>query len=71
MRAGGADGEGKDGEGGGGGEEAAAANLAVFFPSFTWVLRDFSLDLVDESGFSITPTEYMNSCLAQKPGWDE
>lgn len=41
--------------------------LANYFPSFLWVIRDFSLQLIDSSGNSITSKEYLeNSLLPQK-----
>jgi len=30
-------------------------DLANLFPSFLWILRDFSLQLVDDNGEQITP----------------
>ncbi|OQS01069.1 guanylate-binding protein, partial [Thraustotheca clavata] len=39
-----------------------------FFPSFTWVVRDFTLELVDEDGDPITPNEYLERALAPQPG---
>jgi AAA+ ATPase superfamily predicted ATPase len=34
-----------------------------FFPSFAWVLRDFTLDLEDEQGQPITSNQYLENCL--------
>ncbi|RHZ38683.1 hypothetical protein DYB26_015773 [Aphanomyces astaci] len=51
-----------DGQSGGGDE------ISSFFPSFTWVVRDFTLELVDEDGDEITPTEYLERALAPQPG---
>ena len=33
--------------------------LAALFPSFLWLVRDFSLQLVDDDGDTITPKEYL------------
>jgi hypothetical protein len=45
------------------------SEVSLFFPSFLWVLRDFSLDLVDEEGGAMTPREYLETCLAQQEGF--
>ena len=37
--------------------------LANLFPSFLWVLRDFSLQLIDDNGETITPKEYLEQVL--------
>ena len=37
--------------------------LSNLFPSFLWVLRDFSLQLIDDNGESITPKEYLEKVL--------
>lgn len=41
------------------------------FPSFIWVIRDFTLELEDEDGYDITPTQYLNTALEQSPGYDK
>ena len=33
------------------------------FPSFLWLIRDFSLNLVDKNGFPIEPKEYLEQAL--------
>jgi len=40
-----------------------------FFPSFFWVIRDFSLQLKDEQGEEITPNEYLENALTQQKGF--
>lgn len=42
-------------------EETSA--LGEYMPSFFWVLRDFSLRLVDKSGRNLTPDEYLEEAL--------
>lgn len=37
--------------------------LASLFPSFLWLVRDFSLQLVDDDGDTITPKEYLEKVL--------
>ena len=29
-----------------------------------WILRDFMLDLKDETGYQMTPDEYLENCLS-------
>lgn len=41
--------------------------LAEHFPSFIWVVRDFTLDLTID-GKSITADEYLENSLALKKG---
>jgi hypothetical protein len=48
-----------------------AINFHKVFPSFIWVIRDFALDLEDEDGYAITPTQYLNTSLEQNPGYDK
>ena len=45
--------------------------LAEYFPSFLWLLRDFSLKLEDLDGNKITEKEYLESALENKMGNDE
>lgn len=55
-----------DGDKGALSRTADEAEVSTFFPTFLWVLRDFTLDLVADDGFtSITPHEYLDECLAQ------
>lgn len=37
---------------------------AVYFPTFAWVVRDFSLQLKTQQGNSITPDEYLERALS-------
>ena len=46
-------------------------NFHKVFPSFIWVIRDFTLELEDEDGYEITPTQYLNSSLEPNPGYDK
>jgi len=46
-------------------------DYSVYFPSFFWVVRDFTLQLVDPSGAAITSKEYLERALAQQPGLSE
>ncbi|KAF0695788.1 Aste57867_13439 [Aphanomyces stellatus] len=49
-------------------DDAGGEEFSNFFPSFTWVVRDFTLELVDEDGDPITPNEYLERALAPQPG---
>jgi hypothetical protein len=40
------------------------------FPSFVWLLRDFSLELVDATGSEMSADEYLESSLESRPGYD-
>jgi hypothetical protein len=37
-------------------------------PNFVWVVRDFSLQLIDDKGVHITAKEYLENALAQQKG---
>ena len=52
----------------GGGDRSGADVLAPFFPKFTWLLRDFSLELVDVNGAAQTPDAYLEECLQPSKG---
>lgn len=41
-------------------------HLHSIFPSFLWLLRDFTLELVDEDGDPISPSEYLEQALAEQ-----
>jgi hypothetical protein len=42
--------------------------IAKYFPSFLWVVRDFSLKLLDTYGTAITSKEYFENALQQQKG---
>ena len=46
-----------------GDKETDPEELSNLFPSFLWVLRDFSLQLIDDNGENITPKEYLEKVL--------
>jgi hypothetical protein len=46
-------------------------SLADFFPSFLWVVRDFTLRLEDAEGRRISSTQYLENCLAPQAGFSE
>ena len=43
--------------------ETDPEELSNLFPSFLWVLRDFSLQLIDDNGENITAKEYLEKVL--------
>eukprot|EP00281_Chroomonas_sp_CCMP1168_P034621 CAMPEP_0206239688 /NCGR_PEP_ID=MMETSP0047_2-20121206/15526_1 /ASSEMBLY_ACC=CAM_ASM_000192 /TAXON_ID=195065 /ORGANISM="Chroomonas mesostigmatica_cf, Strain CCMP1168" /LENGTH=971 /DNA_ID=CAMNT_0053664395 /DNA_START=45 /DNA_END=2956 /DNA_ORIENTATION=- len=46
-------------------------NFSQFFPSFLWVVRDFALMLVDESGAEFTSKQYLERSLTPTQGFSE
>ena len=50
------------------GTDEAAEDLASVFPRFTWLLRDFQLELTDEQGRPMTAQQYLEECLRAQPG---
>ena len=48
-------------------EAPSAANLQMFFPSFLWLVRDFTLELV-AGGRTISSRGYLESALAEAKG---
>jgi hypothetical protein len=51
--------------------DSAQKDIFETFPSFLWILRDFSLKLVDEFGNRITPKEYLENGLKPLKGFSE
>ena len=45
--------------------------VANYFPTFLWILRDFSLQLIDSSGRSITSKEYLENSLMPQKGMSD
>lgn len=51
------------------GEEAIDADeMAQYFPSFLWILRDFALRLEDSDGNMITQKKYLENSLKDQKG---
>ncbi|OMJ85342.1 hypothetical protein SteCoe_13378 [Stentor coeruleus] len=46
-------------------------DLSQYFPSFLWVVRDFSLQLIDEKGHPLTSKEYLEKVLMPQKGSSE
>jgi hypothetical protein len=43
-------------------------DIAQYFPAFMWVLRDFSLQLIDGQGNKITQKTYLENSLKEQKG---
>lgn len=56
---------------GGANEDVDPEELAQFFPSFMWVVRDFTLQLVDTESEPITSKEYLEKALGPQKGFSE
>jgi len=52
-------------------DEADPEEYAKHFPSFLWVVRDFTLQLVDQEGESISPKEYLEKALQNQKGFSD
>jgi len=50
-----------------GGRKESLNTLAAFFPSFLWILRDFSLELRNAQGDPISENEYLEHALRPVP----
>lgn len=46
-------------------------DLAKYFPSLMWILRDFTLQLTDTDGDPISPKEYIEKALSQQRGFSD
>jgi len=53
------------------GGELSEEDIAMNFPSFMWVVRDFSLKLANNEGKKLTSAEYLESCLQPLKGVSE
>ena len=53
------------------GEEPDSEDYAKYFPTFVWVVRDFTLQLVDSEGEPISAKEYLERALAAQKGFSD
>ena len=53
------------------GGEDDGADFAQYFPSFLWLVRDFTLQLVTPDGQAFTSKEYLERALQPAPGFTE
>lgn len=56
-------------DGGGAGGAVDDREVSAFFPTFLWVLRDFSLELRDDDGSPLSPRDYLEACLQPQGGF--
>jgi chromosome segregation ATPase len=52
-------------------EEVDYEDFAFYMPSFLWVVRDFALELVDQSGKALTSKSYLENSLMEQKGFSE
>ncbi|CAG9311596.1 unnamed protein product [Blepharisma stoltei] len=52
-------------------DELDCEDYAEYFPSFLWVVRDFTLKLVDSEGKNLTPKEYLEKALQPQKGFSD
>ena len=52
-------------------DEVDPEELSKYFPSFMWVVWDFSLKLVDKDGDKISSKEYLEKALQPQKGFSE
>ena len=52
-------------------EETDSEEYAQYFPSFMWVVRDFSLKLVDTDGEPLTAKDYLEKALQSQKGFSD
>ena len=52
-------------------QDADPEEYSKYFPSFMWVVRDFSLQLVDAEGENITSKDYLEKALHEQKGFSE
>jgi hypothetical protein len=50
------------------GSEADPEEIAKYFPSFLWVVRDFALKLLDSQGNPISSRDYLENALKELKG---
>jgi len=49
-------------------EDCDPEEIQKLFPSFLWIVRDFSLRLIDTQDNVITPRQYLENALMQQKG---
>lgn len=50
------------------GAEGDIDEMSKYFPSFLWVVRDFSLKLIDQQNNAITSKQYFENALREQKG---
>lgn len=51
--------------------EEESFDMANYFPTLLWIIRDFHLELVDEYGMTITNDDYLESALKEQTGFSK
>eukprot|EP00826_Nyctotherus_ovalis_P014179 TRINITY_DN13925_c0_g2_i1.p1 TRINITY_DN13925_c0_g2~~TRINITY_DN13925_c0_g2_i1.p1 ORF type:complete len:340 (-),score=85.66 TRINITY_DN13925_c0_g2_i1:65-1084(-) len=51
--------------------EVDPEEYAKYFPAFMWIVRDFTLQLIDEGGLSISPKDYFEKSLEPQKGFSD
>ena len=52
-------------------EETEPEEIQKYFPSFLWVVRDFSLRLLSQQGDTISSREYLEQSLHEQKGFSD
>lgn len=52
-------------------DNTSIEDLSSYFPNFLWVVRDFTLQLIDETGKQLTSKEYLEKALMPQKGNSE
>ena len=55
----------------GGGDDTDPEEYAQYFPTLMWVVRDFTLQLVDADAEPITSKDYLEKALELQKGFSE
>jgi len=54
-----------------GGEDIDPEEYSKYFPAFMWVVRDFTLQLIDEEGEPMTSKDYLEKSLEPQKGFSD
>ena len=52
-------------------DEIDSDEYSQYFPSFMWVVRDFTLQLEDEDGEEINANQYLEKALEEQKGFSD
>jgi hypothetical protein len=52
-------------------DEIDSDEYSQYFPSFMWVVRDFTLQLEDEDGEEINSNQYLEKALEEQKGFSD
>lgn len=54
-----------------GNEDVDSEEYSEHFPSFMWIVRDFTLQLVDSDDENINPNQYLEKALEEQKGFSD